>query len=305
MKTKKDWKRADCQAVQEELFRWTGYWFRDRMLMTQAFVRSSYTTWRGGADNEVLEWMGDSVLNSCVTKVLAQNFGRVKCPHSEDYESAEFSFRDAPQTLSVRRSQLVSNEALARMIDQRGLVEHLVVGKADVGNRVDESVKVKADLFEAILGAIAVDCKWQWTVLEQVVGRMLSLDQWLDSQKEEELRVTDITPEHAVQMLKELGERGECSVPEYQIWGPDSLGYTKDGNPRWSCQCAVSSWGTIKSVSAHSKKDAKKYAAYLVLCHRFDQRNVYDTKGGSMNMIGWHWKDGRLEVRTPEWNWDC
>ncbi|MBO4540038.1 MAG: hypothetical protein J5781_07140, partial [Clostridia bacterium] len=66
--------------------------------------------------------------------------------------------------------------------------------------------------------------------------------------------------------LKELGEHGICSIPEYDL--PDEEVY-QDGKYWWSCTCTVRSWGIKKVGLATSKKEAKRYAAYLVLCERY------------------------------------
>ena len=62
-----------------------------------------------------------------------------------------------------------SNEMLASIVDEWGISEYLIVGRSDEKNRVDQQIKVKADLLESIIGAIAVDSKWDPVVLETAV----------------------------------------------------------------------------------------------------------------------------------------
>ena len=47
-----------------------GYDFKNLDLLKQAFVRRSYTEENGGEDNEVLEFIGDKVLDVIVVKLL-------------------------------------------------------------------------------------------------------------------------------------------------------------------------------------------------------------------------------------------
>ena len=54
-----------------------GYDFKNLDLLKQAFVRRSYTEENGGEDNEVLEFIGDKVLDVIVVKLLTQKFGRL------------------------------------------------------------------------------------------------------------------------------------------------------------------------------------------------------------------------------------
>ena len=81
----------------------------------------------------------------------------------------------------------------------------------------------------------------------------------------------------AVTVLKELAEQGQCSAPIYDDCGPDALGYDQNGNPKWSVGCRIvnSNTGIDQLVQASSKKDAKKAAAYLVLCDHFEVQNQY------------------------------
>lgn len=52
-----------------------GYNFRNTDLLQQAFVRRSYAKEHGGEDNEVLEFIGDKVLDLIVIKLLTDQYG--------------------------------------------------------------------------------------------------------------------------------------------------------------------------------------------------------------------------------------
>lgn len=62
----------------DEVERKISYYFHNRDLLLQAFTRSSYSTQFGGENNEVLEFIGDRVLDMYVVKVIADRFGFVK-----------------------------------------------------------------------------------------------------------------------------------------------------------------------------------------------------------------------------------
>ena len=51
------------------------YRFKNTDLLEQAFIRKSYTEENGGANNEVLEFIGDKVLDFAVVKFLSDKFG--------------------------------------------------------------------------------------------------------------------------------------------------------------------------------------------------------------------------------------
>ena len=54
-----------------------GYEFKNLDLLKQAFVRRSYTSENGGENNEVLEFIGDKVLDFAVVRLLIQKYGHI------------------------------------------------------------------------------------------------------------------------------------------------------------------------------------------------------------------------------------
>ena len=61
----------DLAEIQDKI----GYPFANLDLLQQAFVRRSYSKENGGEDNEVLEFIGDKVLDFIVVKLLAEKYG--------------------------------------------------------------------------------------------------------------------------------------------------------------------------------------------------------------------------------------
>ena len=76
--------------------------------------------------------------------------------------------------LSEIKKRLVEKDTLANCIDELGLAEYLIMGKGDWKNNVQDSPSVKEDLFEAILGAIAVDSDFDLKKLQDSVEFMLN-----------------------------------------------------------------------------------------------------------------------------------
>ena len=92
---------------------------------------------------------------------------------------------------------------------------------------------------------------------------MLQIDDFLEDVDTEEERPDKFKLENAVTTLKELAEHGKCSVPDYYM--PEEQVY-QNGKYWWSCTCTVRSWSMQHTGLANSKKEAKRYAAYLALC---------------------------------------
>lgn len=281
MKESKNFKREEMLYIQKTLVDKVGYvpnnWW-------QAFTRKSYAVQWGGRDNEELEYIGDSLLKTYVVKILTDRFGG----YDVDYN---FRYHLTLQKFDQIIKHLISNENLARIIDEWDFAQFLIVGKSDIQNKVDEQVKVKADLFEAILGAVAVQKKFDQDILEKAVYNMLSMEDVINSITTMEHRIIDFDIDNAVTKLKECAEHCELSMPQYRFAGPEIFQFDKDGNPIWACRCNVDSLGMLLDVYANSKKDAKKAAAYLMLIQHYGYSNEY---GPSRRSLDWSYKDGKL-----------
>ena len=259
--------REHLDVVQKKI----GYWFENEDLLLQAFTRSSYSSQHGGENNEVLEFLGDRVLDFYVVKVIADRFGFVKSQsdyYDEENDLDEYCIvaHKNEADFTELKKQIVSNETLAKTIDKLGLFKYMYLGDTDLENPKfkDNLIKVKADLFEAILGAVAIDSDWNQDELQNVVEFMLQIDDFLADVDTEEPRPSKFQLENAVTTLKELAEKGRCSIPEY--YQAEEQVLMNDGTLMWECTCYIRSWAMKHTAYATSKKEAKRYAAYLVLC---------------------------------------
>ena len=62
-----------------------GYRFNNNFLLKQAFVRRSYTKENGGKDNEVLEFIGDKVLDLAVVCLLVKRYGHLGSNNASEF----------------------------------------------------------------------------------------------------------------------------------------------------------------------------------------------------------------------------
>ena len=130
------------------------YSFHNKFLLQQAFTRKSFTQEHEEYEsNEVFEFLGDSELNSIVTKWIFDSF--LKLPSSWSNELF-YSPKDEAELTEIRK-KYISKNFLASCIDRLGLARFLLVGKSDEHNNARNSPSVKEDLFEAIIGAIFID----------------------------------------------------------------------------------------------------------------------------------------------------
>ena len=256
----------------EEVQKKIDYYFENEDLLFQAFTRSSYSTQYGGENNEVLEFLGDRVLDFYVVKIIADRFGFTKSQsdyYDEENDNDEYCIvaHKNESDFTELKKEIVSNKTLANRIDRLGFAKYMFMGDSDIDNHVEKQEKVKADLFEAILGAVAIDSDWNADELQNVVKSMLQIEDFLADVDTEEERPAQFKEENAINTLKELAEHGKCTVPNYhQSDEPEIV----DGRQWWKCTCCIRSWEITKTAYATSKKEAKRYAAYLVLCEHYN-----------------------------------
>ncbi len=296
MRRQKYFNGQDKQKLKLLIQEKTGYCIRSSCALSQAFRRRSFCVEQEGKSNEMFEFIGDQVLSYYVVKIISDRCCALNI-------EGDYAFRIRENYFTSLKQELVNNEMLASIIDDWGISEYLIVGRSDEKNQVDQQTKVKADLFESIIGAIAVDSKWDPTVLETAVRKSLSLDDRLQDIIRNDYNSITVNIDNAVIVLKELAEKEQCSMPKYDFSGPEALGYDKDGNPIWHCSSSIVNdiTGISRGVFASSKKDAKKAVAYLLLCEHFQMQNQY---GPNDFCPIWIYKDGKLIPDREPFNLD-
>ena len=196
----------DFENIQKTI----GHTFNNGDLLLQAFTRKSYSQENGGQNNEVLEFIGDKVLDLVVTKMLAEHYGIM----TEDKKWKEFKLKNPAyfQTKSKEgiftdiKKELVQKKTLAHAIDDLGLARFLYLGKGEDRNKLSDSVK--EDLFEAILGAIAIDCNWDFKKLTYSTECMIDIHGFLDN---------DFEDKNYVGKVQEWYMKEYEKLPEYDI----------------------------------------------------------------------------------------
>ena len=81
------------------------------------------------------------------------------------------------------------------------------MGKSDIKQQVFEQDPVQEDLFEAIIGAVAHDTKWDLNVLSNVVDLMLDPNFYLENGFDE--------PKNYVELLKQWCQKNHRMIPVY------------------------------------------------------------------------------------------
>ena len=120
-----------------------GYRFNEIGWLDKALTHRSFVNETNPSDkqsNEVLEFLGDAVLNLAVSHLLLRKF-------PEAQEGA----------LSMWRSHLVKQSSLALLSKELRLEEHLLLGKGELLNGGMKKSSILANTYEALIGAIFMD----------------------------------------------------------------------------------------------------------------------------------------------------
>ena len=143
-----------------------GYEFINENILRQAFTRRAFAAEYKIGDSEELEFIGDSVLGIILTKSIADHLTSIinektASPFDSHYSEGDFT---------KIRSHFVNKEYLSKRASELGLDQLILYGSNET-----ESESAKEDMVEALIGAVAVDCNWDWTVIEGVVDRLVCI----------------------------------------------------------------------------------------------------------------------------------
>ena len=171
---------SDPQLIinsQKEIEEKIGYSFgTNRRLLVQAFTRKSFAEENEGfEDNEVLEFYGDQLVNTIMTKWMFDSFSQ----YAGGFQNEYYYSKKNEAELSEIRARYISKSALAHCIRLLQFDYYLLLGKGDIKKEIWNNGKVLCDLFEAIIGAIAVHSasrtpngyKWNYDVIENHVRK--------------------------------------------------------------------------------------------------------------------------------------
>ena len=167
----------------DELLSWVersfGYVFKEPALCYTAVTHRS-----AGADhNERLEFLGDSILNCSVARLLYD-------AHRQADEGA----------LSRLRATLVSGETLAQIAGELGLGEHLRLGTGELKTGGFRRASILSDALEAILGAIFLDSGFEAAsaAVARILGARMSELPAADALKDPKTRLQEALQGHGL-----------------------------------------------------------------------------------------------------------
>ena len=214
------------------------YDFDDIRILRQAFTRKSYSEEHNGEHhNEVLEFYGDKALEFIVMKKLSEHYGNTT-------QNGKYASEKTEGQLTEIKKKLVCKKMLAHRIDTFGFADYVLAGKGDVGQNAQNQDSVKEDLFEAIVGAVAIDSGWDAEALEDIIDRMLDIEHYLEKGFSDDEKYVDL--------IQTWCQKRYSWIPEYDF------DETEDG---WECSLSLSDDYDDFIGRGYSKREARMNAA--------------------------------------------
>ena len=216
-----------------------GYRFNDISLLECAVTHSSYTNEQRvkgirAVSNERLEFLGDAVLQIVVSEYLYSNYKK---------------FREG--ALTKMRQRLVCEKTLAAAAERIDLGRFLNVGNGEERGDCRSRPKVLADAFEALIGAVYLDC----TQGGYDDYRRITLDLLESELADSVTRSTDYKT-----MLQQLIEQDGSAVLEYRVASEVGPEHEKT----FTVEAFINN-NKVGEGTAPTKKEAEMQAARMAL----------------------------------------
>lgn len=215
-------KTRALQHIQQQL----GHRFNNPALLTQALTHRSYSA----QNNERFEFVGDSILNYTVAKMLFDAFPKL-----------------SEGELSRLRANLVNEGTLAEIALQMNIGDGLFLGTGELKSGGFKRPSILADAMEAMFAAVSFDA--DFAAAEQVVRRLFAgRVKTVDFKNQGKDNKTT---------LQEALQARRLALPKYRI--EEQIGTANDS--RFVISCDLGELGFICKAQGASRKTAEQEAA--------------------------------------------
>ena len=204
-----------------------GYSFKDQNLLELALTHKSYSN---SLNNERLEFLGDSILNSIISEYLFSRFTNQK-----------------EGLLTRMRAFLVKAETLTIKAEELSLEQIIKLSKGTANLSKDRKNSILEGAFEAVIGAIFLDGGWDAS--KEIILKAFS--------KNLEALSEDMSFKDPKTELQELFQSKKIELPKYNL---EDL-----GNSNFSC--TVNYKDMIFKSSGTSKRIAQTNVAMQLLAY--------------------------------------
>ena len=203
-----------------------GYKFRDEALLEQALTHRSH----GTPNNERLEFLGDSVLNCVIARLLFERFSAL-----------------AEGDLSRVRANLVNQQSLYDVATGLELGQHVMLGQGELRSGGSGRPSILADALEAIFGAVFQDAGFE-AAADVISALFESIVATLDP--------TAVAKDPKTR-LQELLQGKRMSLPAYTVVSVSGAAHEQS----FSVECLVAAMGIHTFGEGSRRRAADQVAA--------------------------------------------
>ncbi len=278
----------------------TGYAFINENLLRQAFTTRSFAAEYGLSGNcEELEFLGDSVLNFVVTKEITSRLTEVNILKTEapyvvaNIETGEESTRNDIRinegVLSRIREKYICREYLAARAELLGLDRFILIGSSE-----ELTDSCKEDMMEALLAAVALDCEWNWPVIEETADRLLCI----------QLSNPDrFLKKSFYDMLNTWHQKHFHEMPSYEVYGKRkiycTLRYFVPENDKgvYTTQRIDTEGESRSEVREYAAREAYRFLVNNGLWKNLKEARLIPDMDNSINQLQELYQKGYLEER--------
>lgn len=209
------------------------YQFGDTGFLIQALTHRS----ANANHNERMEFVGDAVLQLCITESLYRLF-----PNLNEGD------------LSRMRAALVSRSALVEVASDLGLARYLEMGSGELNSGGQQRDSTLADACEAVIGAIFLDAGFETAsrVIEQLFGPRIQALPSAEQLKDPKTR------------LQEFLQSGGLALPVYELESSEGPPHARHFTARCTAETLGGKKQYVRGIGS-SRRKAEQAAAEAML----------------------------------------
>ncbi len=205
-----------------------GYSFKRPELLRESLTHRSHST----PHNERLEFLGDAVLNCAIAALIYRHFPELPEGH-----------------MSRLRASMVNQQALSDQALNLHMEKIIRLGEGEIRSGGNRRPSILADAFEAVLGAIYIDC--DYAQVEKVITALYA--KHIESI---DLKSQGKDPKT---LLQEFLQGQKLALPEYTV-----VTTTGKAHKQWfKVECLLPAFNIRTQGEGTSRRNAEQMAAKL------------------------------------------
>lgn len=220
--------KSDHTQLLESFCERLGYFFKRPELLRESLTHRSHSA----PHNERLEFLGDAILNCAVAALIYKNFPELPEGH-----------------MSRLRASMVNQQALSNQALNLHMEKIIRLGEGEIRSGGSRRPSILADAFEAVLGAIYIDC--DYAQVEKVITALYATQfEGIDLKSQGKDPKT---------LLQEFLQSQKLALPEYTV-----VMTTGKAHKQWfKVECLLPAFNIRTLGEGTSRRNAEQIAAKL------------------------------------------